>query len=199
MTEIAETIPLTDQTPLEYDELVALLVANVEHARHVENERLSFNSIHIAVVAGFFALAIDFEKPMLTLLLIGILLIISVIGLLFTKRWSDVFDGHYRKAQEIALLLYGDEPPGEHELLVNKYYYFRHDYDHHRIMKTLRAEQALKRPTTYEQIQARRPNIFKRLWRRLCRIRTQNLFFFFYGIIIAALLCFFVYGVVLLF
>ena len=196
MIEMSEKTGAVDTAPLEHDELVALLIANVEHARHVENERLSFNSIHIAVVAGFFALAFDFEKPLLTLFLIGILLIISVIGLLFTKRWSDVFDGHYQKAQEIAMVLYGDEAPGEHEALVNKYYYFRHDYDHHRIMKALRAERALGKQPTYEQVKARRAGL---LWPRLCRIRTKTLFFFFYGIIIAALLCFFVYGVVLLF
>jgi hypothetical protein len=89
--------------------LTDLMIANLKHARHVENERLSFNSIYIAVVAGFFALAFDFANPLLTMFFIGILLIISIIGFLFTKRWSDVFAEHSRKAQEIALLLYGDE------------------------------------------------------------------------------------------
>ena len=197
MADTTEKKLCYDQTPLSYDDLVDLLIANVEHARHVENERLSFNSIHIAVVAGFFALAIDFDKPELTLFLIFILLVISVIGLLFTKRWSDVFDGHYQKAQEIALLLYGDEEAIPNEALVNKYYYFRHDFDHHRITSILKT--ARGKNLSYEQVKSRRPNIVKRLWHRMCRIRTRNLFFFFYFIIIAALLFFLVYGIWLFF
>ena len=191
---------MIEKTALDHDELVALLVCNVEHARHVENERLSFNSIHIAVVAGFFALAFDFEKPLLTVFLIGILLIISVIGLLFTKRWTDVFEGHYLKAQEIAMLLYGEEAPNDHEDLVNKYYYFKHDYLHHKIMAKIRLEAKTGKQPAYNQTKEQLVgSLWQRFYQRPFKVRTAHLFYFFYGIIIMALLCFFVYGLVLLF
>ena len=45
------------QTPREIDIkgdfLSTMICQNLDHARHVENERLSFNSIFLAAMAGF--------------------------------------------------------------------------------------------------------------------------------------------------
>lgn len=173
--------------------LVNLMLANIEHARHVENERLSFNSIYIAVVAGFFALAFDFNKPLLTIFFIGILLAISVVGLLFTKRWTDVFDEHFSKAKEISKMLYGDEEykNGE-EPLVNKYYYFEHNYVRHTARQYIKKNSTL----TYAAAKTMAEKNSKTPWGVLCRIRTKHLFYFFYGIVIAVLLVFFVYSII---
>lgn len=181
------------------------MITNLEHARHVENERLSFNSIYIAVVAGFFALAFDFSNPLLTTFFIGILLVISTIGFLFTKRWSDVFAEHSYKAQQLALLLYGAEQPNEDEEIINKYYYFNHDYRHNAIKKhleKLRARelrQALKegrkaKPISFDQ--AKSQMNFHNPLHRLCSIRTKTLFYLFYGVVISVLIIFFTYSIV---
>ncbi len=195
---------------LDDDILIELLLTNLEHARHVENERLSFNSIYIAVVAGFFALAFDFGNPLLTMFFIGILLIISLIGFLFTKRWSDVFAGHTEKAKQIALLLYGEEEArcgedGEIEPLLNKYYYFEHSYQScerkSKLAKARRKEKAratkegrLPQQITMAQIA---PQInFHSPIHRLCAIRTKTLFYLFYGIVVSVLAIFFVYSII---
>jgi len=193
-----------EKSVLNKEILAELMIANLKHARHVENERLSFNSIYIAVVAGFFALAFDFANPLLTMFFIGILLIISIIGFLFTKRWSDVFDEHSRKAQQIALLLYGDEAANEGEELVNKYYYFNHDYRRHTVavrLDKLRRKEAVRtrregrEPRAVAYAEAEAEINFHSAVHRLCVIRTRTLFYLFYGIVVSVLAIFFIYSV----
>ena len=179
--------------------LVELLSQNIEHARHVENERLSFNSIYIAVVAGFFALVIDFEHPLLTIFFIGILLFISIVGLLFTKRWTDVFEEHMDRAKMIAQQLYGDEELSEedqkfHEDPINKYYYFKHSYERHTVKSRIRKAQRKGRTLTYEQAEDELHH-FRNPAHKMSRIRTRTLFYMFYGIVITVLFIFLAYSV----
>ncbi|MBQ8975597.1 MAG: hypothetical protein IJ072_07765 [Oscillospiraceae bacterium] len=71
--------------------LVACMQENLEHARHVENERLTFMSIYMAVVAG--ALAFVNEQPHIIRIGLTLLLIaVGIITLVLTKRWKDVFN-----------------------------------------------------------------------------------------------------------
>ena len=58
------------QTPREIDIkgdfLSTMICQNLDHARHVENERLSFNSIFLAAMAGFVAIAFGaLDKPII--------------------------------------------------------------------------------------------------------------------------------------
>ena len=179
--------------------LVELLSQNIEHARHVENERLSFNSIYIAVVAGFFALVIDFEHPLLTIFFIGILLFISIVGLLFTKRWTDVFEEHMDRAKMIAQQLYGDEELDEedqkyHEDPINKYYHFKHSYERHTVKSHIRDAQRKGRTLTYEQAEDELHH-FRGPAHKMSRIRTRTLFYMFYGIVITVLFIFLAYSI----
>ena len=181
--------------------LIELLRQNIEHARHVENERLSFNSIYIAVVAGFFALVIDFEYPFLTIFFIGILLFISMVGLLFTKRWTDIFEEHMDRAKYIAQMLYGDEELDEedkslHEETINKYYYFNHNYERHAVKNRIKKAQRKGRVLTYEQAEDEL-NHFKGPWHKMSRIRTRTLFYMFYAIVIAVLCIFLVFSIIM--
>lgn len=180
------------QSTLKKEMLLELMSMNLEHARHVENERLSFNSIYIAVVAGFFALAFDFDSPLLTLFFIGILFIISLIGILFTKRWCDVFDGHMDKASEIALQLYGAEEHDASEPPLNKYYYFKHNYKYRTVLAKKKRLEEKQIFMTYEQVE--KSIDFSSPRHRLCQIRTKYLFYIFYAIVVSVLVIFFIYA-----
>jgi hypothetical protein len=135
---------------LDKNQLLRLMCANLEHARHVENERLTFTYIYIAIVLGFIAFIFNItpiNEPSSNFIFNFIIIIISLISLFIiskisfelTKRWNDVFDGHMNKAEKIAFLIYGSEV--EHETGMkylmtmdrdeyekwpyNKYYYFK--------------------------------------------------------------------------
>lgn len=139
-----------DEARIEH--LIKFMIVNIEHARHVENERLTFNSIYIAIIAGFFAFAFN-KTPIVSVICALLLLIVSLIGLLFTKRWSDVFDGHMEKAKEIALLVYGDEDANEYEPIYNKYYYFHHNYRHRAVLSKMNKLSKNYLAFTYEQVE----------------------------------------------
>lgn len=183
-----------NKSSLSEETLVNIMLSNLEHARHVENERLSFNSIYIAVVAGFFALAFDFEKPVLTLFFIGILLFISLVGFLFTKRWTDVFEGHMDKAKEIAAMLWGDEEPLTNERILNKYYYFSHDHRRHAYHTYMD-----KTGCDYGEAAIALDKKLRGPLNRLYAVRTRTLFYLFYGIVVSVLSIFFIYSLVQVF
>lgn len=81
------------------------MTENLEHARHVENERLTFNSIFLALVAGALAFADNFQ-PMVA---IGIYLVLTLAGFLsiiLTARWNNAFNRHQFYAQQCYRLLH---------------------------------------------------------------------------------------------
>lgn len=181
---------MTEEQKLTPELMTELLLSNLEHARHVENERLSFNSIYIAVVAGFFALAFDFEKPILTIFFIGILLFISLVGFLFTKRWTDVFEGHMDKAKDIARELYGEEEPRKNEDILNKYYYFSHD-SHRHACKRYAGKHGCNIDEAAAILNGKKHGPLH--W--LVGIRTRTLFYLFYIIVVSVLAIFFIYSI----
>lgn len=78
---------------------------NLEHARHLENERLTFNSIFLALVAGAMAFA-GTLNPAVTF---GIYLFLTVAGFLsmvLTARWNNAFSRHIFYAQKCYNLLH---------------------------------------------------------------------------------------------
>lgn len=187
---------MNKEKKLNEEQLLNFMIINIEHARHVENERLTFNSIYIAIIAGFFAFAFN-KTPIISVISAFLLLIVSMIGLLFTKRWSDVFDCHMEKAKEIALLVYGDEDSNEYEHICNKYYYFKHDYRYYATMRRLNKLKQNNPKITYEESAA--GINFKSLRHSLCQIRTKNLFYIFYIIVICALTALLIYNIINLF
>ena len=81
------------------------MTENLEHARHVENERLTFNSIFLALVAGAMAFA-DNLHPTIAF---GIYLFMTIAGFLsmvLTTRWNNAFDRHLFYAQKCYKLLH---------------------------------------------------------------------------------------------
>ena len=94
------------QTPREIDIkgdfLSTMICQNLDHARHVENERLSFNSIFLAAMAGFVAIAFGaLDKPIILYPVLAFLFGLSYIGLIFTERWTAVYKGHFEKAKAL--------------------------------------------------------------------------------------------------
>ncbi len=94
---------------LEY--LQACAGGNMEHARHVENERLSFTSLFFGLVMAVVAIIIGVSNGMIACAVTGVLLIFAFIGLRLNTRWQSVFDEHIHRAkfcQEKWLLLSRD-------------------------------------------------------------------------------------------
>lgn len=72
---------------------------NLMHARHVENERLTFNSIYMAMIGGILAFSFSIDIPLLSIFLIITLLVLGRIAVALTQRWDYVFDTHINAAE----------------------------------------------------------------------------------------------------
>lgn len=72
---------------------------NLMHARHVENERLTFNSIYMAMIGGILAFSFSIDIPLLSIFLIVTLLVLGRIAVALTQRWDCVFDAHINAAE----------------------------------------------------------------------------------------------------
>ena len=72
---------------------------NLNHARHVENERLSFTSIYTAIVVGSVAVLFALEDSTVALGLALFLAAVSILATRLNNRWQEVFDEHIDKAK----------------------------------------------------------------------------------------------------
>ena len=117
--------------------LLECMKENLSHARHIENERHNFLSLHLVVVGLFLGTIISPDtSPWFSLLFSIILLMFSSIMAELFKRWARVYQGHMDTAQRMARLIDNDgeeveEPkycPLEEDKLrghhPNYYYYF---------------------------------------------------------------------------
>ena len=105
------------------EEIIEHIGMNLEHARHVENERLSLNSIFSAIVAGVLAFTLDTNNMFVGFLSMTFLGLLCVLSMLLNKRWTDVFAAHTKVAQNLTKELYGDETQ------LNDFYYHKHTPD----------------------------------------------------------------------
>lgn len=81
------------------------LSENLEHARHVENERLTFNSIFLALAAGALAFAGAFTS-WVAFAIYFCLAIAGFLSMLLTARWNNAFSRHLFYAQECYKLIH---------------------------------------------------------------------------------------------
>lgn len=65
---------------------------NLNHARYVENERLTFATIYMALAGGGMALIFTTKIMMLSAFITLVLLLTGIIALTLTRRWDSVFD-----------------------------------------------------------------------------------------------------------
>ena len=97
--------------PEQLDFLSFCMEQNLEHARHVENERLTFNTIYLALVAAGLAVAESLDSR-LRFALFAFLTFMGALSMLLTARWNNAFSRHLYYAQQcyktIHLSLFGE-------------------------------------------------------------------------------------------
>lgn len=110
---------------------------NLNHARHIENERHNFLSLHLVVVGLFMGAILSPDtSPWISLILSSVLLMFSNIMAELFRRWDRVYNAHMDTAKRLARMIDNDcqqldEPkfcpldedttPGHHP---NFFYYF---------------------------------------------------------------------------
>ncbi|MGE5652848.1 MAG: hypothetical protein ACM3ZQ_01085 [Bacillota bacterium] len=87
--------------------LLECLKENWQHARHVENERLSFTRFYAAIAGAVVTILFrSFDKAReLVLALAVFLLVFSVLGLLLAQKWGQTFDSHMERGRKAADVL----------------------------------------------------------------------------------------------
>ena len=78
---------------------------NLNHARHVDNERLTFNSILLALIAGALAFAGSMPSKVSLFLYIAITMA-GFLSMLLTERWNNAFARHIYYAQQCYKLIH---------------------------------------------------------------------------------------------
>ena len=73
---------------------------NQEHARHIENERLNFTSIFMAIICGALAFAFDGEPGVMQIILLAVLILLEVIAIYLVHRWDVAYDRRRKAVNE---------------------------------------------------------------------------------------------------
>ena len=72
---------------------------NLNHARHVENERLTFTSIYVAMAIGAVAAIFAMDDQIVAAILATVLAVFGFLAMLLNMRWQGVFDDHIHAAE----------------------------------------------------------------------------------------------------
>ena len=89
----------TDLRAERIDYLKHCFSENLNHARHVENERLTFTSIYIALVVGAVAVVFGLDNNWVAFWVTLLLTCFSVMAFLLNFRWQEIFDKHKAKVK----------------------------------------------------------------------------------------------------
>jgi len=114
--------------------LIECMKENLGHARHVENERMTFNSLFAALVGGSLAVISQIGNQIIAVTMIGILMLLNFICFTFTKRWNKVFKNHYQTAKKIYFMFLDGKMNAEPAKVskrpdINRFYYFDNSLD----------------------------------------------------------------------
>ena len=91
---------MSDRRQEKLDYLQHCVTENLNHARHVENERLTFTSIYIAMVIGAVAAVFAMDERTVAIIVAGFLMVFGLMAMLLNMRWQGVFDDHIHAAEE---------------------------------------------------------------------------------------------------
>lgn len=106
------------------DFISSMIRENLNHARHVENERLTFTSIFTAITGGILTIAQRMEAtPLLSVIMIFVLLALNSLCISLITRWNGVFKAHTEKACALVGLVADKYKRAEKESK-NEYYIF---------------------------------------------------------------------------
>ncbi len=96
-----------------YDFLKTFIEQNLEHARHVENERMTFTEMYLAFAGaiGAFLVSEYNKSPKITIMVSCVMIFIGLINLFITFRWQNVFDQHINRAKELYAILHKELYP----------------------------------------------------------------------------------------
>ncbi len=165
-----EAQPLSDK---QISFLQSCMIENLNHARHVEIEKLTFNTLYLALVVGVITFVQSkTNNEALSMYLFSI--IAGFLAMLLTTRWNNTFERHIFYAQQcyklIHLDLFGDmpedlDPPADMEEFID----------------------GLKEIPMYS-FRINRPIAYTFLGEKLYSIRTRALYNLFYCIIQSILL-----------
>lgn len=143
------------------------MTENLEHARHVENERLTFNSIFLALAAGALAFAGAFNS-FIAFCIYFSLTMAGFLSMILTARWNNAFNRHLYYAQQCYKLLHTNLFGDGGELT---------DTNSHP-----EAIKGLKEIPLYS-FRIHKPVAYTKLGELMYRPRTKNLYIAFYWII----------------
>ncbi len=84
--------------------IIECLKENWQHARHVENERLSFTQFYAMIVGAVVTILVQWSDrgPVLVFALAAFLLLLSILGLLLAQKWGQTFDKHMERGRRAA-------------------------------------------------------------------------------------------------
>ena len=162
--------------------LTDCLEENLEHARHVENERLTFNSIFMALVAGVLAFVYSLPATygFFAILVTLLLMVVGIIAMQLTHRWDNTFDRHTHYAKMCYRLIH--------------LHFFPENTDTEGVMDGNEMLPGLSELPAY-CFRPKNPADAGFVKRRINKIRTRTLFAAFYWLIEAVLLCSLIYFV----
>ncbi|MBR3053538.1 MAG: hypothetical protein IKG59_05335 [Firmicutes bacterium] len=86
--------------------LYNMMDENLDHARHIENERITFNSIYIALAAGVMAFISTIPEYNIKMGIIVLLFAMGVIAMLLTYRWNSAFKRQTYYAKKCYIMLH---------------------------------------------------------------------------------------------
>lgn len=86
--------------------LLSCMSENLNHARHVENERLTFNTVFLALVAGVLAFSGEIQNQKVVFYVYLAITLAGFLSILLTVRWNNAFDRHQTYAQECYKLIH---------------------------------------------------------------------------------------------
>lgn len=95
---------LRKNAPNTVDFVTNTMNQNLDHARHIENERLSYCACMTALVAGIFAFRENMDTTTVYILYTALLLLI-IISVCLTERWNRAFDRHIMYAKGCYYML----------------------------------------------------------------------------------------------
>ena len=84
------------QLPQDLDYIKTCFSENLSHARHVENERLSFTSIYIALVVGAVAVVFGLDNNWIAFSVAAVLTVLGAMAM-FAGSWCAMKENHLKR------------------------------------------------------------------------------------------------------
>lgn len=80
--------------------MISIIEQNLLHARHAETQRLTFNSIYMAIIGAGFTFIFEKNNECISIVLIIFLMGLGIVTRSLTPKWNNVFERHYEEARK---------------------------------------------------------------------------------------------------